>query len=239
MDEQVTSPVLFYLTGFGSFPGVEANPTESLIRNLATNKIRSSQKYYICRADVLPVSSHDVNCHLNEIFVEIDRNISRLTGNAKQEDSESDDELLTMLKDASAKTPKVVILHLGVHAGSNAFSLESKAWNEATFRSQDSRGWQPNSELIIADNRTIAHQYDCNLRLESLRDRLGQLGHTVQISEDPGRYVCNWIYYNSLHRIKERPNCSSLFVHVPMFDQIPKTEQILFFENLLDCLATQ
>ena len=47
-------------------------------------------------------------------------------------------------------------------------------------------------------------------------------GHPVQISEDPGRFVCNYIYYQSLLQHKEDP---VLFVHVPSFETIGEADQ--------------
>ena len=39
--------------------------------------------------------------------------------------------------------------------------------------------------------------------------------HDVTISNDPGRYLCNYIYYSSMNEFLKLENYASLFVHIP------------------------
>jgi len=63
--------------------------------------------------------------------------------------------------------------------------------------------------------------------------------YEVVISTDPGRFICNWIYYQSLH-FSQLNETKSLFIHVPDFSVIPFETQLAFIKELLativDCL---
>ena len=42
------------------------------------------------------------------------------------------------------------------------------------------------------------------------------MNHKVTISTDPGRYLCNYVYFNSLFELKcDKNNVDCLFVHFP------------------------
>jgi pyrrolidone-carboxylate peptidase len=58
--------------------------------------------------------------------------------------------------------------------------------------------------------------------------------HTI-ISEDAGRFLCNYIYYKSLDYCKEKAEeqIHSLFVHVPSHETIPVDQQIIFARTLI------
>ena len=63
----------------------------------------------------------------------------------------------------------------------------------------------------------------------------------VEVSEDPGRYVCNWLYYLSLKESEKYRQSGvvvySLFVHVPSFEYIPEERQLQFVHALFRELA--
>lgn len=112
-----------------------------------------------------------------------------------------------------------VLLHLGVDSNSTQFKLEQCAYNDATFRVPDERGYQPHCECIISvDNNEIScsgmeeassptdsHRRswgEClrtTIDLQSVCEELEQCtNENVTISTDPGRFVCNYTYYLSL-----------------------------------------
>jgi pyrrolidone-carboxylate peptidase len=63
---------------------------------------------------------------------------------------------------------------------------------EATFRVPDERGWQPMHQKIDASSGEA--YLKTSLPLVHLRDCLSAK-HALTISDDPGRFVCNWILY--------------------------------------------
>ena len=44
--------------------------------------------------------------------------------------------------------------------------------------------------------------------------------YKVKINNDPGRYLCNYIYFTSIHHAHNDLKSASLFIHVPEFDEI-------------------
>jgi pyroglutamyl-peptidase len=116
-----------------------------------------------------------------------------------------------------------------------------------TFRIPDVKGYQPNG-IKIDD----CYDFDCpvvsKLPLFELCQQLKSHGFNVMISNDPGRYLCNYIYYSSLQAceklqqqistIQSLPvTFHSLFVHVPSFSVISKTEQIEFMKFLMTLIV--
>jgi len=208
--------VVFHVTGFGRFAGVESNPTTILMEYLPIH-LRDHPLTYnaeVASFTVLETSG------VGSLFGLADRLQKNKAMNWKENDV------------------KVVWLHFGVDASADSFSLERVAWNEADFRSPDERGWNPRNQIIIPDYQTTAHCLGTTLPVEQLRDRLQAKKFSVQMSDNPGRFICNWLYFHSLHFATMNSSSDvSLFVHVPPFTEISKEKQLTFARELIDELT--
>lgn len=76
------------------------------------------------------------------------------------------------------------------------------------------------------------------LDVTGLRESLAS-SFPVIVSENPGRYVCNWIYFNSLLIARDDPSATVLFVHVPSTEILPLDQQKQFVAELLHLLHQQ
>ena len=183
----------FIITGFGPFGTVEENPTTVIIRRLDTylrssvvdcgDEIANLVYEYI----ILETSAQDVSKTMNRLR---DTTILKL----KQKQDEEDDN-----KNNKRQRQRIILLHLGV-ARTTSFRLESCAYNEATFRIPDICGYQPKQELIIRED-VLEKCYKTTLDLTSLCTKLtNRYGPKIctEISTNPGRYVCNYVYCTSL-----------------------------------------
>jgi len=65
---------------------------------------------------------------------------------------------------------------------------------------------------------------------------LGKNGFDVMESYDAGRFVCNYVYYQSLRHSALHGNIC-FFVHVPLFIMIDEERQLEFVAALLHALA--
>ena len=117
-------------------------------------------------------------------------------------------------------SPYQAVIMLG-EANRSFLSLEQFAYNEIDMRIPDNTGVQIHHQSID-DGQT----YQTPFQL----DRWVKLG--IQISEDPGRYLCNYAYYLMG---KKHPNV--LFIHVSADkDQIDlQTKEI---EEIIDEIKT-
>jgi pyroglutamyl-peptidase len=112
--------------------------------------------------------------------------------------------------------------------------------NEAHFACPDERGWMPNHQIITHNVKTsLSTTESASISRLPLQEICKSLiddspAFAVVVSNDPGRFICNYMYYKSLEHTNDSgcPRCHSLFVHVPMFSVCPKDVQLM----LLTCL---
>jgi PTH2 family peptidyl-tRNA hydrolase len=110
-----------------------------------------------------------------------------------------------------------VVVHLGVAVDYDTITLERRAHNEAAFRCPDARGWWPGKEAIRAGGPASR---STSVDVESVAGAVRAAGHAIRISDDPGRFVCNYLYWCAL----ENERCC-VFVHVPPLAVVGEAEQ--------------
>ena len=232
--------ISFVVTGFGPFRGVQDNPTSALARDLPSY-LASARPDLAARTSTLIIetSADDVLSSLAEIFDGLE---ARATG-------------------------AVVLLHLGVDYRGKCFKVERCAYNDATFRVPDERGYQPVAEVCV-DSHGHGHRFSTSLPVDALVRRMrsdpikGAGGDTaggftvnlVQPSSDPGRFVCNFTYAQSLNRAeifngtmsgedgitpRTAPTVHSLFLHVPPITVVPMERQMHFVVGLMEAIGAQ
>eukprot|EP00300_Choanocystis_sp_HF-7_P009916 c16698_g1_i1.p1 GENE.c16698_g1_i1~~c16698_g1_i1.p1 ORF type:complete len:226 (-),score=28.23 c16698_g1_i1:14-691(-) len=207
----------FYLSGFGKFAGVEDNPSKTLIETLRDRVgVDTGSSVVICDARVVDV-------HMGAA-VEAVRDVCRLR-----------DMCLAQL----SADERIVFLHLGVAASSPRFCIEQSAWNDATFRVCDEAGNQP-IQHCIAETLPLGACRQTTLPLASIcasLERSGYGGDVFGLSQDPGRFVCNYIYFTSLGATEGLDRTASLFLHIPPFEAIAFERQLGFVLALMDAIA--
>ncbi|KAI0559217.1 pyrrolidone-carboxylate peptidase [Gracilaria domingensis] len=217
-DSKVTE---FHLTGFSRFHNVPSNPTQSIVEALpaylGSHPLHSGA--VLATTNVLKVAAETSRAELETLYKQLD-NPTHST--------------LTLRRRSDRR---VIFIHLGVNMRAINFELEHQARNEATFSCPDELGWTPIKRPIDKNNSDVMAVRRTSLCLEKLAEELKRQNFNVQLSTDAGRFVCNWVYYNSL-MLAEVRNADSLFVHVPSVSVCPIDQQIRFIAALLDCIAT-
>ena len=95
-------------------------------------------------------------------------------------------------------------------ASAKCVLLEKTAFNRAQGKDVDSQ--VPAGE-IITEKYAIDHALHSNLNLSLMSRNITSVTSVpVRVSTDPGRYLCNFVYFNVLFH---HPNIPSVFVHVP------------------------
>ena len=111
-----------------------------------------------------------------------------------------------------------VLLMMGLAAGRKEISLERYAWNESKASIPDCDGILCNGGKI---NKEGDERLETNIDIAEIERRLIDEGIPTKISTDPGRYVCNNIYYTAL----SSSNRPSLFVHFPLLADMDEEKQ--------------
>lgn len=117
------------------------------------------------------------------------------------------------------------------------YHLEVCAYNNKTFRIPDNAGKQYNAEKINQKDE-LDHMLKCHLDLNDLMTKLKN--HDIVLSTDPGRYLCNYVYFRSLDTLcSANKNAQSLFVHIPPTQHKSHEQNVSFVEALLHLLLKQ
>ncbi|DAZ97223.1 TPA: hypothetical protein N0F65_010385 [Lagenidium giganteum] len=90
---------------------------------------------------------------------------------------------------------QTVFLHMGVEPGAQTYAVEQTAYNLADFTIPDERGWSPRRQPIEQGG---PQQINSDLQVRQVIGGTQPESARAQPSTDPGRYVCNYIYYQSL-----------------------------------------
>ncbi|ESR51576.1 peptidase C15 pyroglutamyl peptidase I-like protein [Citrus sinensis] len=214
MGSEGPKAVTIHINGFKKFQGIAENPTETVVNNL---------KAYVERRG-LPAGVTLGSCTVLE--------------------AAGDGALPTLLKtlessisQTNTNNEQVIWIHLGVNSGSSKFALERQAVNEATFLCPDQLGWQPQQIPVVLEDGGISRSRQTSLSTEAILKFLKKKGFDVVISDDAGRFVCNYVYYHSL-RFAEQKGHKSLFVHVPLFSTIDEDTQMQFVATLFEAVAS-
>ena len=131
------------------------------------------------------------------------------------------------------KLPASFHLHLGVHGGAKQIHVESQAFNQDDFRIPDNNGVQLKNHTIAEGCPEI---YQTSIDVCTLVERLGE-GYCV--SNDPGRFLCNHVFFQSLRwcaTCDGTKHC--LFVHVPPFSVVSFEDQYQLILKLLNTLCS-
>ncbi|KAG8063271.1 hypothetical protein GUJ93_ZPchr0003g18543 [Zizania palustris] len=90
---------------------------------------------------------------------------------------------------------------------------------------------------IVSSDGSISHTRKTSVPVDEVNKSLREMGYDVAPSDDAGRFVCNYVYYQSL-RFAEQHGIKSLFVHFPLFTTINEEVQMSFVASLLGVLAS-
>ena len=264
--------VSFVITGFGKFGNITHNPTTVIVKHLeskldpsknsneenddtdnnekSAKKSSNNSKCLVSMCRVVQTSASSVTRALDEIMKQVEEE-PKLGDDYSQDQDQADKNHL-------------VLIHLGVDYKATKFQLETTAFNEASFRIPDEEGFQPKKQPID-DSLPISERLTTSLNARKICADMEQRGFDVKISGDAGRFVCNYIYWSSLNKIKNKmqskqidteksevseataefqnripnrgsSNIHSIFIHVPLFRVIDQETQFCFVENLLDSI---
>ena len=115
--------------------------------------------------------------------------------------------------EAIKETKGKVLVMTGLADGRKEITLERFAYNQRKASIPDIDGVLEEGGKILENGE---ERLETEVDVEAIVSRLKREGIEASLSLDPGRYVCNNIYYTALYSRKE----PSLFVHFPKHDDM-------------------
>jgi len=122
-----------------------------------------------------------------------------------------------------------IVIHFGVAESSDRIYLECRAINDKTFPIPDVQGNKPDGRILKEYDEFVYTSLPVPELACSIRDN----GYLCDISYDAGTYLCNYLYFRSLLRLKSR---RVLFVHIPKFEVMSKDCQLQAFKLMFERL---
>lgn len=176
----------FVLTGFGPFNGVADNPTSILVRELPgflSKRVNAG----VVDTDV------DLTSCMEALIIETSAEAVRRE--------------IGELRKKLEPFQSAIVLHLGVNVDGKRFHLEQCAYNDADFRVPDEKGFQPSRAPILDTcpwGSTITTSFDVPELVDLLNKSFSSAAFEEvlpisNVSTDPGRFVCNYIYCTSMN----------------------------------------
>ena len=107
----------------------------------------------------------------------------------------------------------------------NSISLETQAFNKIMEMAEETKILESGPDCIKG-----------RLPLNDIVKKIQGKGIKCSLSEDPGNYVCNYIFYQSLIHFGGNENAASLFIHVPMLNVISLKDHVNFIKNFIQCV---
>lgn len=116
-------------------------------------------------------------------------------------------------------SPQLVV-HVGVSGMATTVTLEKCGHNKG-YKGLDNCRFCPGSQCCVEDG---PESIDSVIDMDAVCERVTTLGLdvSVTISQDAGRYLCDFTYYTSLYRGRGR----SAFVHVPPLGKPYNADQL-------------
>lgn len=123
------------------------------------------------------------------------------------------------LKQAIRQIRPDALVMLGEAAGSQLIRLETTAWNELDFRIPDNAGRLITSRPIRNGSPSTRAS---TLPLAEIHQLLDASGHGISYSDDPGRYLCNQLFYVACEHLESHAiRIPAGFIHLPLENDYP------------------
>jgi pyrrolidone-carboxylate peptidase len=183
------------ITAFGPFGSVDSNPTEALLKQFkhALVNIKASTKW---------LEFADFDCKVLEVSCH------------------SVDACLTACG-GDTRVKYDLRIHLGVHAGSDNWNLESRGLNFLHLGSRpDVKGSTITGDIVKGGRRQIFSDMPLTQLLAFMHDGGFK---SVAMSTCAGTYLCNYIYYKSLVQ-----STDTVFIHIPSFETLSAETQFKY-----------
>uniref|UniRef100_A0AC34RAG5 Pyroglutamyl-peptidase I n=2 Tax=Panagrolaimus sp. JU765 TaxID=591449 RepID=A0AC34RAG5_9BILA len=181
------------LTGFGPFGPYKENPSSVVVSKIGeTGLPKDLSGNYELKTRLLDVVYDLVDCYVKD--------------NVQQDDVH-------------------FYIHVGVHPFSKTIRLECQSQSEGYCREDINGSCPATMRPCCAPNNTcevVQTKFDCRKAAEAIRSAIKPANIFVGTSEDPGKYLCGYVYYCTLKSTDGR----SIFVHIPEFDEDATPELI-------------
>ena len=114
-----------------------------------------------------------------------------------------------------AHQPRAIVL-LGVAIGRNWIHLEGQAYNCREGQRPDAKGQKLRQDEPLSETQAFGSSIHTRVKRQPILDGLRFANLPSDLSEDPGRYLCNASFFHALQKSRGHTlDGHCLFVHLP------------------------
>ncbi|XP_028814249.1 pyroglutamyl-peptidase 1 isoform X2 [Denticeps clupeoides] len=137
-----------------------------------------------------------------------------------------------VLADLWEKVHPKFAVHLGIAAGCRSVTLEQTGKNHG-YRDRDACGQCPANHCCVEG---ASSKLDSIIDMRTLTKQLKGMGLDVIYSRDAGRYLCDFVYYHSLHR----GNGRAALIHVPASGGLASPDRLVpLLRTIIQAMLSQ
>ena len=142
----------------------------------------------------------------------------------------------------ACKAPTALVLILGEDRRYSVPTLESSAYNCMNYETPDNAGNQPRGRPIVESG---PHRLATRVNTAKVQKGLAVHGVALDVSDDPGRHLCNHVYFTLLLMCSRSQRPNVVMLHLPRLPEqgtqpcAPLETSLTTTQRVLDYLATR
>ena len=117
-----------------------------------------------------------------------------------------------------------LIIHFGLSSNLSIPKIETKAVNFISDEKQK-------KPICDKDDKYCISKLDTECIVNNINKNNNKI---CRLSNNAGKYLCNYIFYKSLKYYEKRPNVLTTFIHIPLFNQYSLEQDLNFFGRFLE-----
>merc|ERR1711976_132306 len=124
-------------------------------------------------------------------------------------------QMIDQIRQTEGNTARFLCINIGVNAGiaNRGLHFERYCFNSRCFTPGNEGALS--EEAIVYENLDFHQRMECKFDIQSIVDAIAPYNPFAKINEDPGTYLCGYVYLRTLVELANDYDTHNFFVHMP------------------------